>query len=176
MSPETKKRLLGNHCVVIKCDGGVEIKELPEGTGVFKASKEIVGCEWIQHCVLQTVIEGDAGATIDFLLNENGYAEWGDDPSKVNLTATLLYNKGATDDIHYVLGDVVLCLCDMDRPDGGEFVGMSGGLATLMATQTLAYSDRAKLMYTRPEKIPPPKISIMGFDNAEDFMNHLSGK
>ena len=176
MSPETKKILLGNHCVVIKCDGGVEIKELSEGADVFKASKEIVGCDVIQHCVLQTVINGESGVTIDFLLNENGYAEWGDDPSKVNLTATLLYNKGATEDIHYVLGDVVLCLCDMDRPDGGEFVGMAERLATLMATQTLAYSNRAKKMYTRPEEIPQPKIYIKGFDNADDFMNHLFGK
>lgn len=176
MSPETKKRLLGNSCVVIKCDGGVEIKELPEGTDVFKASKEIIGCKWIQNSTVQTVLPGDKGSTIEFLLNEDGYAEWGDDPSKVNLTATLLYNKGQTEDVHYVLGDVVLCICDMDRPDGGEFVGMSEGLATEMATATVAFSYRAKKLYTRPEKIPQPKISIMGFDNAEDFMSHLSGK
>lgn len=174
MSPETKKRLVGNHCVVIKCDGGVEIKELPEGADVFKASKEIVGCEWIQNSTVQTVIPGDNGVTLEFLLNEDGYAEWGDDTSKVNLTATLLYNKGATEDIHYVLGDIVLCLCDMDRPDGGEFVGMAEGLATLMATQTLAYSDRAKRMYVCPEKIPEPKMEVVGFNNADEMLDYIS--
>lgn len=173
MSPETMKRLCGNFCVVIHVDGTSEVKIVEEGRSVFDKAKEIIGCRFIDHVVVQSIAPKSRNK-IEFLVNDEGYIDWGNDPAKVNQIATMIYSRGNKPD-HYILGDVVICLM-VDGDDGGDFVGMAYGLAMSIAKQNNEeLRQKAQELCPRPAAVPMPKVTISAYDSTEDMMRAIRG-
>jgi len=52
MSPETKKIVCGNFCVVVHVDGTSEVKIVEEGKSVFDKAKELIGCRFLDHVIV----------------------------------------------------------------------------------------------------------------------------
>lgn len=173
MSPETKKRLCGNFCVVIHTDGKSEVKIVEEGKSVFEKAKDFIGCQWLEDVVIQSIVPKSHDSIV-FLVNEEGYLQWGRDPAKVNQIATMLYNRGV-EPVHYILGDVVICLL-IEGEEGSEFEGLSYKLAMAIAAQdNNELASIAKEKVPRPETIPEPKISISSYESAEDLVKAMKG-
>ena len=173
MSPETRKRLCGNFCVVIRMDGTSEVKIVEEGKSVFDKAKEIIGCRWIDHFIVQSIQHGGRDC-IEVLVNDEGYIDWGNDPSKVNQIATYLYNGGEKPG-HYILGDAVLCLM-VDGDEGGEFVGLSYALANTIAKQNNEDTrEKAAAIVPRPSEVPDPVVKISSYETTEDMIRAMNG-
>jgi hypothetical protein len=173
MNPEMQKQLCGNFCVVIHVDGTSEVKIVEEGNTVFNKAKEIIGCRFIDHVMVQSIVPKSRDM-IEFLVNDEGYMDWGNDPAKVNQIATMIYSRGNKPD-HYILGDVVMCLM-VDGEEGGDFVGMSYGFATSIAKQNNEeLRKKAQELCPRPDAVPMPKVTISSYDSTEDMMRAIRG-
>lgn len=173
MSPETRKRLCGNFCVVIRMDGTSEVKIVEEGESVFDKAKEIIGCRWLDHFIVQTIQQGGRDC-VEVLVNDEGYIDWGNDPAKVNQIATYLYNGGEKPG-HYILGDAVLCLM-VDGEDGGEFIGLSYALANTIAKQNNEDTrEKAAAIVPRPSEVPDPVVKISSYETTEDMIRAMKG-
>jgi len=111
---------------------------------------------------------------IEFLVNDEGYFDYGRDPSKVNQIATLLYNHGEKIE-NYVLGDVVICLM-ADGVDGGEFEGLSYGLAMDIARQNNEQLKQIALeKVPRPNVVPEPVVKISSYADINDLLKAMKG-
>jgi len=173
MSPETKKRVCGNFCVVVHVDGTSEVKIVEEGKSVFDKAKELIGCRFLDHVIVQTLQKGGRDC-IEFLANDEGYFDYGRDPSKINQIATLLYSHGNAID-HYILGDVVICIM-VDGEDGGEFEGLSYGLAIDMARQNNEQVKQIALeKVPRPNVVPEPVVKISSYEDIDDMIRAMKG-
>ena len=173
MSPETKKRLCGNFCVVVHVDGNSEVKIVEEGKSVFEKARELIGCRFLDHIIVQSLQKGSRDR-IEFLVNDEGYLEYGNDPSKVNQIATAIYNRGEKPG-HYILGDVVICLM-VEDDDGGDFKGMSYGFAmSIMQQNNRDYKKNAMELVPRPTVVPDPVVKITSYGNTEDMLKAMNG-
>lgn len=170
---EEAKRMGGCHCVVIHTDGGLEPLKFSDGDPmeVFDKARDIIGCRWLDYVVVQ---DCHNGVKMAFLVNDNGYAEWGNDPQKVNQIATYLYNGGHQPG-HYILGDVVVCW-SIDTDEGGEFIGMSEITALGICRRMVEHiSPQATKIVPVPSEVPDPVVRIMSFDSTEDLFRHMDG-
>ena len=173
MSPETKKRVCGNFCVVVHTDGTSEVKIVEEGKDIFAKAKELIGCRYLDHVIVQTLQKGGRDC-IEFLVNDAGYFDYGRDPSKINQIATLLYSHGNAID-HYILGDVVICLM-VDGEDGGEFEGLSYGLAMDIARQNNEQFKQIALeKVPRPNVVPEPVVKVSSYADIDDMFKAMRG-
>ena len=151
--------------VVLKTDGAVKVTEMPKGACAFVHSKSIIGCTTLEIVGLQSLGET---ARLAMLVNENGYAEYGEDPKHVNKAATFIYN---TDIQHYILGDVVMTV-EVLGVEGWDVVAMNKEFADELA-------DRIKLMRQKwsaiplPKKVEFPAPKVYGFNSAEDFQKAI---
>lgn len=160
---ETKKgKIMDNrNLVVLKTDGTVEVTEMPVGADPFNHSKELIGCSVLEIVGLQSL---GTETRLAMLVNENGYAEYGEDPKHINKAATFIYN---TDIQHYILGDVVMTV-EVLGEEGWDIVAMNKEFADELA-------DRIKLMRQKwsaiplPKKIEFPVPRIYEFNSDEDF-------
>lgn len=163
----------GRYCVVIKTDGTSEVRKFAEQdhTAVYDKAREYIGCKWLDNVVVQRVAND---VQMVYLVNDNGYADWGNDSKKVNPIATYIYNGGNKPG-HYILGDVVMCWL-IDTPEGGEFVGMSELAARRIAKETdEKVLPKAKEVVQPPEVLPDPTIRIMSFESTDDLIRHMEG-
>ena len=173
MSPETGKRLIGDCCVVVRTDGTVEVKQLSKAENVFTDAKGFIGCRFLDHVRVQEVIK--SVANIEFLVNDEGYPQWGNDQTKVNQIATFIYNGGGTPD-HYILGDAVFCLSVYDEEEGWDFIGMYEELATHIASEiTNTVLPKAMEICPIPEVVPDPIVKITSYDSVEDVVKAIQG-
>ena len=164
-------RLTGNYCVVVDVNGKSEIKQVSAKDKVFEEARGFIGCKWLDHVRAQEIAPG---IIIEFLVNDEGYIQWGNDPAKMNQIGTYIYNGGQKPN-HYILGDVVFCLC-VDGEEGMEFVGMSEEFAKrfaiLNATEVL---PKAQEICPRPEKIADPVVTISSYETTEDLIRAIKG-
>ena len=166
----------GSFCVKIGCNGEIQVLNCGTPENIWKATTKIIGCSWLGHVTLDAMEKDpDARCTLEMLVNEDGYAEYGDDVSKVNQYATFLYNKGRLTDIHYILGDVVLCVC-IETEEGGDFFGISESFAQGIYNQFVGEVKTIKEAYPKPDTIPSPKVEIKGFDTMEEMEEYLFPK
>jgi hypothetical protein len=127
----------------------------------------------LDHVRVQEVIK--SVANIEFLVNDEGYPQWGNDPTKVNQVATFLYNGGEKPD-HYILGDVAFCLSVNDEVDGWDFIGMSEKLANHIASEiNTTLLPKAKDVCPIPEIVPDPLVKISSYDSTDDLIKALKG-
>lgn len=173
MSQEkTSNRFIGNFCVVADVDGKVEVKELSEAENIFAEAKPFIGCSFLDHVVVYSLNEE---TKIEYLVNDNGYADWNKDPAMVNKLATYLYNGGKKPG-HYILGNVVFCLSSYDEENGWDFRGMSKDLAVRFAACTTEkISPLAMDVVEIPKVVPDPLIKITTYDTPEDFAKAIKG-
>lgn len=164
-------QLGGDYCVVVRTTGNSEIRKLSSNDSVFDESKGIIGCKWLDHARIQKIAPN---VSLEFLVNDEGYIQWGTDPNKVNQIGTFLYNGGHAPD-HYILGDIVICLL-VDTDDGGEFVGMSEAFATRVALQNnQKVLNLAREKCPIPDEIPDPVVKISSYKTVEDMFRAMNG-
>ena len=164
-------RLTGNYCVVVDVNGKSKIKQVSAKDKVFEEARGFIGCKWLDHVRAQEIAPG---IVIEFLVNDEGYIQWGSDPSKMNPIGTFIYNGGKQPD-HYILGDIVFCLC-VDGEEGGEFVGMSEELAKRIAVlNTLDVLPKANNVCPRPDTIADPVVTISSYETTEDLIKAIKG-
>lgn len=163
----------GCHCVVIHMDGTSEVKKFSDDNhkAVFEKAREYIGCKWLDNVVVQQFAPD---VRMVYLVNDNGYADWGNDPKKVNQIATYIYNGGQKPG-HYILGDVVMCWL-VDTDDGGEFIGMSAMAANRICRETNAkLAPKAKEVVSIPTEIPDPEVRVLSFDSTDELVRHMRG-
>lgn len=156
MRTEVAERAGGCYCVIIHTNGQAEVKQFDDKdhTKVFEKAREYISCRWLDNVVVRGVA-GDV--QLVYLVNDNGYAEWGNDPKKVNPIATYIYNRGDKPG-HYILGDVVMCWL-VDTPDGGEYIGMSKFSAERLCKRiNEKLSPKAKEVVPIPTEVPDPIV------------------
>jgi len=171
MAFEITNQPWGNFCVVVKTDGTSEVKELPSRDNVFDAAKDFIGCKWIDHVSVQSITPK---VMIEFLVNDEGYIDWGSDPAKVNQIATYIYNRGYKPG-HYILGDIVMCV-EVHFDDGGEFWGMSKELAEIIAkANNEEVLPKAREIVPIPTNVPEPVVTISSFESTDDLIRAMSG-
>lgn len=159
--------------MVIHVDGTTEVKEFSkkDRTAVFEKAREYIGCKWLDNVVVQQFAPD---VRMVYLVNDNGYADWGNDPKKVNQIATLIYN-GDQKPSHYILGDVVMCWL-IDTDDGGVFIGMSRLAAERISRETQAkVLPKAKELVAIPETVPAPFEKVTSYSSAEDLIKAMKG-
>lgn len=161
----------GRFCVVVKIDGTSEVKEISAHDKIFEEAKSIIGCMWLDHVIVQNLV---SGVRLSYLVNDEGYIDWGNDPTKVNQIATFLYNRGQKPG-HYILGDVVFCL-EVEGDDGGEFWGMCKPLAKKIAkSNNDKVLSMAKEVVPMPTVVPDPVVTISSFDSTDDLIRAMQG-
>ena len=171
MAFEMTNQPWGNFCVVVKTDGTSEVKELPSRGDVFDAAKDLIGCKWIDHVSVQSLTPM---VMIEFLVNDEGYIDWGNDPAKVNQIGSYIYNRGCKPG-HYILGDIVMCL-EVHFDDGGEFWGMSKELAEIIAkANNEEVLPKAREIVPIPKKVPEPVVTISSFESTDDLIRAMQG-
>lgn len=173
MRTEVAERVGGCYCVVIHTNGQAEVKQFDEKdhTNVFDKAREYIGCKWLDNVVVQRFAPD---VQMVYLVNDNGYAEWGNDPKKVNPIATYIYNGGNKPG-HYILGDVVMCWL-IDTPDGDKYIGMSKLAAARLCRETNEkLSLKAKEIVPIPNEVPAPVVKVMGFEDVEDMIRYQAG-
>ena len=171
MQTNLAQQLSGDYCVVVRMDGHSEIKRIEDGKSIFETAKEIIGCKYLDHVQVQKLAPD---VIVEFLVNDEGYPQWGNDPSKVNPLGTFFYNKDL-ESPHYILGDIVFCFT-VAGDEGWDFSGMSEATATQMAlinnTQLL---PKVKELVKQPEKLPVPKFKITAYESTDDFLKAMQG-
>lgn len=173
MTTEMASRAGGNFCVVVRVDGSIEVKRFSEddNKAVFAKAREYIGCKWLDHVIVQAFTPE---WKLEYLVNDNGYAEWGNDPKKVNQIATYIYNGGNAPD-HYILGDVVFCFM-VETDEGGEFIGMSEEAANRIASETKErILPKAREIVPIPWTVPDPLVKISSFATIEDMVKAMQG-
>ena len=163
----------GCYCVVIHTNGQAEVKQFDDKdhTKVFEKSREYIGCKWLDNVVVQQFAPD---VRMVYLVNDNGYADWGNDPKKVNQIATYIYNGGQKPN-HYILGDVVMCWL-VDTDDGGEFIGMSELAANRICRETNAkIAPKAKQAVEIPTAVPDPLVKVSCYNSTEDLIKAMKG-
>ena len=171
MAFEMTNQPWGNFCVVVKTDGTSEVKELPSQGDVFNAAKDLIGCKLIDHVPVQSLTPR---VMIEFLVNDKGYIDWGNDPAKVNQIGSYIYNRGCKPG-HYILGDIVMCL-EVHFDDGGEFWGMSKELAEIIAkANNEEVLPKAREIVPIPKKVPEPVVTISSFESTDDLIRAMQG-
>ena len=131
MSINTAKSLIGNYCIVVNTSGVAEVKQISKAENVFSEAKSFIGCRFLAYVRVQNVA---LDVNIGFLVNDEGYPQWGNDTTKVNQIATYIYNRGEKPD-HYILGDAVFCLSVYEEEIGWDFTGMSDKFANNIASE-----------------------------------------
>ncbi len=171
MNKSMAEKAGGEFCVVIKTDGSSEVKKLNGRNTVFDEAKGFIGCEWIDHVVVQDLGEG---VCLEYLVNDNGYSDWGCDPKMVNQIATFLHERGKTPQ-HNILGNVVMCLSS-DGDEGGEFIGMDERLAKYLKSHNdEKLLPKAKEVVKIPEELKVPDFKILSFDSSDDMIKYMGG-
>lgn len=161
----------GEFCVVVHTDGTSEVKRLQDSKTVFNEAKNIIGCKLLDHVILQDVAPD---AKLEFLVNDNGYADWNKDPRKVNQIATFLY-EGGRKPSHYILGDIVVCLL-VDGEEGGDFLGINESLAEQIKKKNDSeILPMAQEIVPIPKVVPDPEVQILEFDSFEELLEHQRG-
>ena len=161
----------GRFCVVVHTDGTSEIKELKGVDTVFDEAKGFIECKWLDHVILQGIAPDVA---LEFLVNDNGYADWNKDPKKVNQIATFLHEGGQSPS-HYILGNVVMCLTTRGD-EGGEFIGMNETLAKRIKEKNdTEILPKAKAIVPIPEVVPDPEVRILGFNSIAELLKFQRG-
>lgn len=161
----------GRYCVIARMDGHSEIRRLEEGKDVFDAAREIIGCKYLDHVRVQRLAPD---VVIEFLVNDDGYAQWGDDPSKVNPIGTFIYNQDLKSP-HYILGDLVFCL-EVDGTEGGEFSGMCEAMATKIAMMNNSQVlPKVRELIKIPETLPTPEVKISAYATTDDVLKAIRG-
>ena len=164
-------QLIGRFCVVVRADGTSEIKEISSHDKVFEESKAFIGCHWLDHVGVQQVVPK---VQLEYLVNDNGYADWGNDPANVNQIATFLYNGGKKPG-HYILGNVVFCL-EVDGPEGGDFSGMCRELAEqIVIGNNENLLPKAKAIVVKPDRLPEPVFTITSYDSMDELFRAMNG-
>lgn len=171
MQTSIAQQIGGNYCVIARMDGHSEIRRLEDGKDVFDTAKEIIGCRYIDHVQVQRLAPD---VVIEFLVNDEGYPQWGDDPSKVNPIGTFLYNRNLASP-HYILGDIVFCLA-VDGNEGGEFTGMCEAAATKIALENnTKMLPKVRELIKKPDSLPVPKVTITSYKTTEDMIKAMRG-
>lgn len=171
MNTGVAHQLGGRFCVVVKIDGTSEVKEISAHDKIFEEAKSVIGCKFLDHVLVQNIAPD---VRLSYLVNDEGYIDWGDDPTKVNQIATYIYNHG-TKPGHYILGDVVFCL-EVEGDDGGEFWGMCKTLAENIAkSNNEEILSKAKEVVSMPTVVPTPSITISSFDSTDDLIRAMGG-
>ena len=162
--------VMGEFVVVIKTDGTTFVHRLSNRNEVWGEAKKIIGCDWLDHFIIQNVTPN---IKIEGLVNDNGYADWNNDPNKVNQIATYIYNGGKSG--HYILGDVVVCLC-VQGNDGWEFSPMLNTLANrIVYKNDSEVREQAMAAIPRPSVVPSPEVTISSFDTLDDMAKYMHG-
>lgn len=172
MATSQQSKFIGDCCIVVDTDGNSKIHRLEDGKSVFEKAKTFIGCKWLDHVIVQVIVPG---VKLEFLVNDNGYADWGNDPSKVNQIATAIYNRSPIDNTHYILGNIVMCL-GVDGVEGGEFTGMSEALAANIAmANNNKYAKQAMDAYPKPDKLNDPVVTVSSYESTEDLLRAMKG-
>lgn len=171
MKTSMAQQVGGRYCVIARMGGHSEIRRLEEGKDVFETAREIIGCKYLDHVWVQRLAPN---VVIEILLNDEGYFQWGTDPSKVNPIGTFLYNQDLKSP-HYILGDLVFCL-GVDGTDGGEFTGMCEAMATEIAmTNNSQVLPKARELIKIPETLPTPEVEISAYATTDDVLKAIRG-
>ena len=171
MQTRAAQQFVGRYCVIARMDGHSEIRRLEDGEDIFKAARDIIGCTCLDHVRVQRLAPDVA---IEFLVNEDGYSQWGDDSSKVNPIGTFIYNKDLKSP-HYILGDLIFCL-DVDGEKGGEFSGMCEAMATKIALMNNSQLlPKVRELIKIPETLPSPEVKISAYATPADLLKAMRG-
>lgn len=171
MQTSIAQQIGGDYCVIVRTNGTSEIRKLKDVSSVFDEAKGFIGCKWLDHARVQKIAPD---VTLEFLLNDEGYIQWGSDPSKVNQIGTYFYNGGQKPG-HYILGDIVMCL-GVDTYEGGDFRGMSEAFAAKIALQNnQKVIAIAKEKCPIPDTIPDPVVKVSSYQSVEDMMKAMKG-
>lgn len=171
MQNKVPQQRFGNYCVIARMDGHSEIMRIEDGKNIFDSAKEVIGCRYLDHVQVYQIAPD---VIIEFLVNDEGYPQWGNDPGKVNPMGTFIYNKNL-DSPHYILGDIVFCL-SVSGNDGWEFTGMSEALATRIAIINNAqFLQEVKDLIKRPATLPVPEVKISSYESTEDLLKAMKG-
>ncbi|MBO6031879.1 MAG: hypothetical protein J6Q22_10600 [Prevotella sp.] len=163
--------LVGDYCVVVRMNGRSEIRKLKDVNSVFEEAKEIIGCKWLDHARIQQI---SPDVVLEFLVNDEGYIQWGNNPKKVNPIGTFFYNGGSFPD-HYILGDIVMCL-ELYTEDGGDFMGMSEAFATRVAMHTnQKIKPLAEEICPIPDRVPDPVVKVSSYATLDDMVKAMKG-
>ena len=164
-------KYIGDYCVVVRMNGNSELHRLTDMNKVFEESKGLIGCSWLDHVRIQPL---EPGCVIEFLCDDEAYVRHGNDPTKVNPFGTYVYNGGEKPG-HYILGDIVICIC-ADGDEGGEFVGMSEGLAARIAmVNNSEVIHKARGICGTPDAIPTPVVKVSSYSSADEMIRALKG-
>lgn len=165
-------KLTGSFCIVVHTDGKCEVKQLKSPQTAFAEAKDFIGCRFLDHVRVQKVADD---VYIEYLVDDEGYIHWQDDPKQVNQLATYIYNGGDKPG-HYILGNVVFCLSVYKEEDGWDFCGMSEEFANHIAQCTgRDLLLKAKEACPIPERVPDPVVKIKTYENKEDVIKALQG-
>lgn len=171
MQTRAAQQFVGRYCVIARMGGHSEIRRLEEGKDVFETAREIIGCKYLDHVRVQRLAPDVA---IEFLVNDEGYIQWGTDPSKVNPIGTFLYNQDLKSP-HYILGDLVFCL-GVDGTEGGAFTGMCEAMATKIAmANNSQVLPKAREIIKIPEALPAPEVKISSYATMDDVLKAIRG-
>lgn len=168
------KVISGKYCVVVDTNSVASIQELKSEDSVFEEAKGFISCQWLDHVLCSPICKG---VRLEFLVNDNGYADWSKSPDKVNQVATMLYNPAPSDEdgLHYILGNIVMCL-EKDTPNGGMFVGMEKSLAEVFARDiNRELAPLAKAAIPRPDNVPDPLVKIEAYEDMEELAKAMRG-
>ena len=146
----TENLLTGNYCVVVSTRGTAEVNQISNAEDVFLEAKGLIGCRFLDHVRVQEVIKDMVN--IEFLVNDEGYSQLGNDHSKVNQIATFFYNGGEKPD-HYILKLAETIVNEINNN----------------------IIKKAKEICPVPEVVPDPTLKITSFNSAEDMVRALNG-
>lgn len=162
---------MNNKLIFAKTDGTVSIMEVPNGKEAFAYSKSIIGCTVLE---IVKVMPISKHGTVVMLLNENGYAELGDDIKNINKLGTWVYNGRKLSNPHYILGDITFAL-EVPGEDGDDIVPLTDAIAEILQHQFETEREEwAKIEL--PKSLDFPKPEIITFDSAEEFENFLKSR
>lgn len=173
---EDDKPIIGNYCVVVDTNSVATIQELASPESVFSEAKNFIGCQWLDHVRLSGETIPLEHGVLEFLVNDNGYADWNNAPEKVNQVATAFYNSLYNcDPLHYVLGNIVLCAL-RDDGEGCNFYGMAKELAERVARDiNVILAPFVKKNIPKPAVVPDPVVKVESFESNEEFLKYLKG-
>ena len=158
--------------LIVQKDGLIRTDSFEGDTmDFFKKMKEVIGCDMIEQV---TVAQDKDGNQLVMMVDEEGYMRYDrtERPKVANKTATKIYN-GDSEQIHWVLGDVIFCAL-VDGDEGMEFVPMSES-ASEKTMESLEDAREDAEVLEIPTVIEDPKIEIKGFDTTEEFIEAMKG-
>lgn len=158
--------------IIVKSDGLIQTASFTGDTmDFYKRMKDDIGCEMLEQV---TVAQDMHGNQLVMMVDEEGYIRYDRTERKkvANKTATKIYN-GDSEQIHWVLGDVIFCAL-VDGGDGLEFVPMAESAAEkTMESLEDAREDAEDLEI--PNVIEDPTFEISAFDTTEEFLAAMKG-